>query len=66
MIAGGTGALAALTAGALAHSAPAQAANGGPILLGQANAETSATTVSNSSGSDALSATVPSPAGWPP
>ena len=53
LLAGGTGALAAvLTAEALARPAPAAAANGGNVILGQGNTETSGTTISNSSGGD--------------
>ena len=55
MITGGTGAIAALAAGALARPVPAQAASGKPVVLGETNTETAETIVSNSSGSDALS-----------
>jgi len=49
LLAGGSGALAAvLTAEALARAAPAGAANGDPVVLGQNNAETSVTTIANS------------------
>jgi len=54
LLAGGTGALAAvLTAEALARPAPAAAANGDPIVLGQNNAETSVTTIANSTADSA-------------
>jgi hypothetical protein len=48
LLAGGTGALAAaLTAEALARPAPAAAANGDNVILGQENDETTVTTISN-------------------
>jgi hypothetical protein len=50
LLAGGTGALAAvLTAEALARPAPAGAADGNPVILGQSNDETTATTITNNS-----------------
>lgn len=55
LIAGGTGAIAGLAAGALARPVPAQAADGKPVVLGETNNEMSETIVSNNSGSDALS-----------
>jgi hypothetical protein len=49
LLAGGTGALAAvLAAEALARPAPAAAANGDPVILGQQNDATSATVITNS------------------
>jgi hypothetical protein len=48
LLTGGTGALAAvLTAEALARPAPAQAANGDPLILGQANDATHNTILNN-------------------
>lgn len=55
LLAGGTGALAAvLTAEALARPAPAQAANGSPLILGQANDESQDTILNNTSPGDAV------------
>src|SRR5215472_14616978 len=49
LLAGGTGALAAvLTAEALARPAPAHAADGDPVILGASNSATSETIISNS------------------
>lgn len=49
----GAGALAAvLTAEALARPAPAAAANGNPVILGQANTQTAPTQISDSTGGD--------------
>jgi hypothetical protein len=56
LAASGAAAVTSVVAGALAHPMVADAANGDPVLLGQANPETTTTTVSNGSGSDALSA----------
>ena len=53
LLAGGTGALAAvLTAEALARPAPAAAANGDNMIVGQSNSETSATVIANSTDGD--------------
>lgn len=56
LLAGGAGALAAvLTAQALARPAPAAAANGDPVLLGQLNSATNGTEIENSTdGQNAL------------
>jgi hypothetical protein len=52
LLAVGTGALAVLSAGALARPAAASAANGGNVILGQDNSETSHTTITNSTDAD--------------
>jgi len=56
LLAGGTGALAAvLTAGALARPAPAAAANGASVILGQSNTETTDTVITDTTdGQNAL------------
>ena len=55
LLAGGTGALAAvLAAQAIARPAPAAADNGGNVILGQANTETSATQISNTADGTAV------------
>jgi hypothetical protein len=53
LLAGGTGTLAAvLTAEALARPAPAAAANGDNVILGQTNSETTGTIIENSTDGD--------------
>ena len=52
LLAGGSGALAALCAEALARPAPASAANGGNVVLGQDNSETHNTSITNSTDAD--------------
>src|SRR5215472_14137689 len=55
LLAGGTGALAAvLAAQAIARPAPAAADNGGNVILGQVNTETSATQISNTADGTAV------------
>ncbi len=55
LLAGGTGALAVLTAEALARPASAAAADGGNVVLGQDNSEATVTSITNSTdGDDAL------------
>ena len=64
LLAGGTGALAAvLAAEALARPAPALAADGDNVVLGQDNTA-SATTVIANSADDKTQAAVPDPAGF--
>jgi hypothetical protein len=55
LLAGGTGALAVLTADALARPAPAAAANGGAVLVGQNNDEMLPTLIANDRASLACS-----------
>src|SRR5215470_6070231 len=53
MLAGGTGAVAAvLAAGVLARPAPAAAADGDNVILGQANSSTNPTSISNTNSAD--------------
>ena len=63
LLAGGTGALAVLAAEALARPAPAAAANGGNVILGQDNTETTETDIINSTSGDGVLGLLASGAG---
>ena len=55
LLAGAAGALGAVAAETVITTAPAQAANGGNVILGQGNSATSPTTITNSTpSSDAI------------
>jgi hypothetical protein len=61
LLAGAAGALGVLAAEAIGKVAPARAANGDPLILGQSNSETSGTNLFNSGGGSGLNVTSTGP-----